>query len=149
MDNTNFVKVFFELPHEWHGYSTESLYTKKISGNEYSVENIPFFIKGISLNDIISVKKVNDGRLFFKEVVKYQGHSTYRIILKSGGDIRIINSWRDLKSLGCTYEKGQENLFTIDVPSEADIYKAYDLLEKGEKMGIWHFEEGHCGHLLT
>ena len=42
----------------------------------------------------------------------------------------------------------EKNMFllAVDVPPDTDINVVYTLLDKGEKDGIWSFEEGHCGH---
>jgi hypothetical protein len=32
------------------------------------------------------------------------------------------------------------------VPPDVDIFKVYDLLERGLDEEAWTFEEGHCGH---
>jgi len=53
-----------------------------------------------------------------------------------------------MERLGCTYENANSRLLSIDVPPSVDIYKAYSLLELGEKEGVWDFEEAHCGHPL-
>ena len=39
-------------------------------------------------------------------------------------------------------------LYAVDVPESEDIYAAYEVLKKGEREGIWLFEEGHVGHKL-
>jgi hypothetical protein len=64
------------------------------------------------------------------------------------GDEQWIPYWQRLEELGCTYERGTARLFAVDVPSTADIHKAYELLDAGEKAGVWGFQEAHCGHAL-
>ena len=58
-----------------------------------------------------------------------------------------LESWKPLEKLGCTFEQGP--VVSVDVPEDANIYKVYDLLDAGERSGVWEFEEGHCGHLLA
>ena len=36
----------------------------------------------------------------------------------------------------------------IDVPAETDIFQAYKLLEAGEEVDLWEFEEGKCAHKI-
>ena len=56
--------------------------------------------------------------------------------------------WMPLEKIGCSYEKGYNRFYSMDVPIGTDIYKAYSLLEDGEKNEIWEFEEGNVGHKL-
>jgi hypothetical protein len=57
-------------------------------------------------------------------------------------------AWEHLATLGCTYERATQRLISVDVPPTTDIYRAYDLLEDGERNQVWNFEEAHCGHPL-
>lgn len=85
----------------------------------------------------------------FVEVVSRGGHSTYRIFVEEETDEARFNEHRQpLEALGCTFERGDEKFLAVDVPKDADIYAAYELLERGEDEGVWAFEEGHCGHNL-
>jgi hypothetical protein len=56
-----------------------------------------------------------------------------------------------MKAMGCDWERtnfrGGE-LYALDIPPEVDIYKIYDVLEKGQREGSWLFEEGYVGHPL-
>lgn len=142
-------KVYFLLDNkEWHGYSSESLWAKNVENNHYLVMNVPFYLKGLSLYDIISVENKED-RLYFKSLIKMGDHSTYRIILNNTTSEDIFEKyWKPLEEKGCTYEKAKNSFYAIDVPPFADIYKVYNLLENGERNSIWEFEEGNCEHTL-
>jgi hypothetical protein len=86
----------------------------------------------------------------FEEVVFCGGHSTYRIFVEEEADeARFNEHWQPLEALGCTFERGDEKFLAVDVPKDADIYAAYELLERGEVEGVWAFEEGHCGHEIN
>jgi hypothetical protein len=61
-----------------------------------------------------------------------------------------------MQSLGCTYESssidtklGTKKLYSVDVPASSDIYMIYNILEEGERNGVWMFQEGHVGHELN
>ena len=147
--NKERVKVWFDLENDWHEQETESLWAIRSNNNTFEIENVPFYVKGVSFRDIISAKKTDD-RLIFESVLFKSGHSTYRIILNSNvGEDAFLNYWNSLEKIGCTYEKAWIGFYAIDVPSTTDIYEAYKLLEFGEKNDIWDFEEGDCGHQLN
>lgn len=133
-------KVFISLN---NNTKTESVWVLK-KGDFYIVRNIPFFAKGIALDDLIMVDE-HENMKFYKKTVYFSGNSTYRIF--TNNDIDSFDFfWKILEAFGCTYEKATENLFAINVPPSADIYKVYGVFELGEKKKVWEFEEGFCGH---
>lgn len=143
------VKVFIQLePADWHSYKTESVWARPVSDGLYRIRNAPFYAMGVSNEDIVRAS-LREGDLFFQGVERRGCHSTYRFFTMDGiGDEQWIPYWQPLEELGCTYERGTARLFAVDVPPTADIYKAYELLEAGEKAGVWGFQEAHCGHVL-
>lgn len=144
------VKIFFPIESkEWHGFSSESMWAKKVEDNHYVIMNVPFYLKNIGLYDIVSTENENDGKLEFKSVIKRSGHSTYRIITNSAISENLFEKyWMPIEEKGCTYEKAKSNFYAIDVPPNSDIYQVYELLESGESNNVWEFEEGFCGHKL-
>lgn len=133
---------------EWHGYATETLWAAQTAPERFRLENSPFFAKGISYQDEVTVR-TNGNESVFEAVAIRGGHSTYRVMIdRTVTDEVIQRYWEPLEKLGCTYEGREEKmrLWAIDVPPEADIHLVYRLLEKGEGDGVWSFEEGHCGH---
>lgn len=152
----NLVKISFELNSEdWHGEYVETLWAEPIaggSGSAYILRNTPYYVRGISFMDVVRVIK-QDRLLRFLDVIEHAGHSTYRIISADRNSFK--NLWCKLELLGCSYEstiqrtsEGNRDLYAVDVPKEADIYKVYQILEEGKARGVWIFEEGHCGHLV-
>lgn len=144
-------KVLIELdPAAWHGCATERVWAEKVGRDRYRVLNIPIFADGSSFLDVVVARPNADGALVLSAVSLRGGHSTYRVFPKvplERDEFR--NSWAALERLGCRYEEGlRGKLLAVDVPSAADIYEVYGLLQKGEDAGVWEFEEGHCGHSL-
>ena len=145
-----FRKVTFVLdPEEWHGYKTETVWAEAVATDRYRLRNTPFFAKGVSVEDVVRVRR-QDGALFFDAVSISSGHSTYRVVVDKATESDVLEEyWLPLQTLGCTYESAEMNvlLLAVDIPPDVDIYAAYALLEKGESDSVWYFEEGHCGHL--
>ncbi|WP_275761254.1 DUF4265 domain-containing protein [Ralstonia pseudosolanacearum] len=141
-------KVVVSLPEDaWHKFSSELLWAEALGDGTMRVLNTPFFAKGLSYGDVISIKVESDG-IFFNSVVSSGGHSTYRLILNESIDDAIFKGrWNDLAELGCTYESfllGVACMYAIDVPPSVDVIKVYSLLEAGENDEIWDFDEGNC-----
>ncbi len=144
------VKIWFELDSsEWHCHGSETLWASPIVASEsrlFQIANSPFFVRGISYLDIVQATKTkNDQILDFVEVVQRGGHSTYMLLMQ-----RRNSYWSMLKTMGCSYESmhvdlsmGRRLLFSVDVPPLAHVHEVYEILERGERDGVWVFQEGY------
>jgi hypothetical protein len=146
MNSTNQVKVKFQVdPNDQRGVKTESLWAEKTESGRYRILNSPFFLFGISAEDVVEAEEAEDG-LGFRRVVFRGGHSTYRIFLQGsrtikGNDFRTY--WEPISALGATFENADDHFVAIDIPPGKDVAAIYRLLEKGEQDDIWAFEEVH------
>jgi hypothetical protein len=142
------VKIVFNLPEMAAPLATESLWAERIGANLYRLRNVPFYLYGVSEQDIVRAEET-DGQLLVSAIVDRGGHSTYRIFLpEQTSEEQFSGDWVPLHELGCTYERATRRLIAVDVPPHADVYAVYEALELGEKDRRWEFEEGHCGHPL-
>ncbi|MGO4361688.1 MULTISPECIES: DUF4265 domain-containing protein [unclassified Terrabacter] len=127
-DVERLYKVAFDLPENlarWARASTERLWTEKTPVRmESRVCNVPFYVKGIALGDIVRVRADNERReLVFEEFVAPSGHSTVRLIILDKTELDRIGSL--LKKFECAWEvDGSGILWAIDVPPAV----AYDTL---------------------
>src|SRR5690242_15182828 len=84
MSRSKRAKVFFELESDQEGYppvSSEFLWCIPTGHGTYIIDNIPFFVRDVSLEDEISAKKA--GRvLWFSRLLKKSRNSTVRILLR-------------------------------------------------------------------
>src|SRR5262245_3626053 len=80
-----YVRIRFELEepdeHGWPPAGAETLWAQRVGDNEYEIDNIPFYVRGVSAGDIVSVSE-KEGALVFQSVLKDSGHSTIRVIIK-------------------------------------------------------------------
>jgi hypothetical protein len=138
-------KIVVKLdPNAWHGHATETLWAEKVGQGRYRLRSVPYFARGLSVEDIVNTEKEED-RDVITNVSIHGGHSTYRMFLAtdiSPESSAFIDHWRALSALGCTFERASQHLFAVDVPSAADIRRVYELLSRGEGDGVWEFEEG-------
>jgi Domain of unknown function (DUF4265) len=148
------VKIRFEVdPKDWHGHGGEFLWASPADSarGEFEVLNSPFYARGVSFKDVVKASPSGDGRTFeFERVIRRSGHSTYRLLVEPGAP-NFQTYWAMLEQRGCSYESGPIDMnigrrdhYSIDVPPSADIHEIYRLLEKGERDGVWDFEEGHA-----
>jgi len=142
------VKIVFNLPGNSGAIATESLWAERLSANLYRLRNVPFYLSGVSEQDVVKAEE-KGGRLLVTGIVDRGGHSTYRIFLSERtSEEQFLRDWVPLRELGCTYERATQRLVAIDVPPHADVYAVYETLEIGEREHPWEFQEGHCGHPL-
>jgi hypothetical protein len=154
------VIVTFNLDHEdWHGRPSEGLWAEPIagatSGSALRLENSPFFVRGVSYQDVVRAVRRRDGPgLAFAGVVDRGGHSTYMLLVPPT-HADFATYWQKLQELGCTHESkklrvslGERILYSVDVPPRADIAEVRSTLEDGERKNVWMFQEGHVGHRL-
>lgn len=152
MASSKMVKVLFDTDRKaWHRMTAERLWATPVGISLYRLENSPLYAYGVSYWDIVVARQDAEGDLHFSAVHERGGHSTYRVVLEgSASKADFERYWMRMERLGCTYESSRdpENAFSIDVPPKSDVHAVYALLEKGEREGVWEFEEGHCGHPL-
>lgn len=142
---TSRVRVIFELNGE-AGVSAETMHAVSSPDGLFMLDNSPFYAYGISFGDIFEAQQ-KEGALYFQEVIRRGGHSTYRVKLQVGAAHEdFMRAWDELQRLGCSFEGTGGNsrrLYAIDVPPEADVVAVYNYLQQQEDKGIWEFEEAH------
>lgn len=141
-DKDVFAKIHFRLTKDEYGYPPddwESLWGIKTGTDRYRIDNIPFFIRGVSLGDVVfAINK--DGRRLFDHIEIPSSNSVVRTILfdlKETVDLR-----RSMEELGCASEASHiEGLLAFDVPESASLDKVLSFLQNGEEKGLWEYEE--------
>jgi len=121
-------------PEKW-----ESLWAMPLGGKRFRIDNIPFYAKNLSCDDIIEVNKKGD-ELIFSRLIQPSENSTIRLVIYDLRDEKCIR--RSLLDLGCSIEgTGTPGLIAVNVP-RASIARAINFLNDafaGEKLD---FEEG-------
>src|SRR5262245_5377260 len=82
-NGSQLVKINFPLPAEdqAQGVEAENLWAEPLGGNRFRIDNVPFYVYGISSEDVVVANEL-EGRLRFQEVASRGGHSTYRVLVK-------------------------------------------------------------------
>ena len=147
MADQEFVKIAFELDQDEDGYppdTTETLWAVPLDQpGTYRVDNIPFYIKGISSDDVIRAEE-RDGQLQFWHLVTASGNSVFRLCIF---DQSLVQSARDrFRALGCPSELYSPRMFAIEVPAAVDFKPIAELMEQGVKDGRWEYEDGVVRH---
>lgn len=143
-------KIGFKLDRDEHGYPPadwEWMWASRVSGTTFKIDNIPFFAKGVSCEDIVTAEQ-SAGGLIFKELFQPSGHSTVRIVIyQEGRDERrvaaIVQEIRQsLRNMGCTTELSHiPNLIAVDIPPNVTYESVSAFLSEQEKDGLLEYEE--------
>jgi len=147
-DGRRYVKVVFAVEGE-PTVTSESMWTELLPDGTYQLKNIPAWVSGVSLDDIVDGSRLG-AEVWFKAVRRRGRHSTYRVAFQDPKGLQAPQPEFDaLKSLGCGFERVSQRLVALDVPADADADAVYGLLEDGMAGGRWWFDELHAGHPLS
>ena len=150
MSDDNLKKITFELDQDENGYPPdkwESLWASDEGEGLYRVDNIPFYVYGISSGDLISAKD-DDGELIFTKLVQPSSNTVFRLYVSDAAAMQTI---RDrFQALGCESELSNlPKLVAVEVPGNVSFAPVAAFLEQGEESGQWKYDEGVFRHQLT
>jgi len=145
MDKDKFYKILFRQLDEDNEIVNESIWAKKV-GDNFQLENIPFYIKSVAFKDIVKGEIIND-ELLATEIVEESGHSTIRIYFhKHFNKIALVR--KKLEKMGCDSEiSNNPRIVAVDIPKNVDYCKIQEYLQKGENESHWEYEEGCLAHI--
>lgn len=135
-------KVGFRLASDADGYPPadwEHLWARAVGHDRYVIDNTPFFVRGISFGDVVDTERVS-GHLVFRQLVEPSPHSTLRVILFRKD---LVARFRhQMRELGCATELSHvPGLIAIDVPPGVPLETVRQVLDAGEEVGDWEYEE--------
>lgn len=140
-DDAKYEKVFFPLHKDADGYPPddwETLWAYEVGDGLYSLDNVPFFARGVSWGDVVSVEREGD-ELHFKDVVRPSAHSVLRVIVFDQSKVGEVHE--ALQQMNCDTEQSHiPSLLTVDVPPSVDLSEVRAFLDKGEAEGRWEYE---------
>ncbi|MBJ6801134.1 DUF4265 domain-containing protein [Geomonas propionica] len=132
------AKVLFRVFNDDGTAEVETLWATKLDGDNYRLENSPFYAYGVSWQDIIFAPFDQDeGFPSFQSVVTKSGHRTVRVVFQSpvedGNNTQQI--LQTLVDLGCTYEGANNSYVAVDVPPTSDFEAVCNFLT--ERAATW------------
>jgi hypothetical protein len=108
-------------------------------GDNFKVDNVPFFAPNLALDDIVSVE-LDDGVLYFDKLVTPSGHSTLQIIFFKEKEIpRVLDL---LVAFGCSWEgMAKRPYYAVDIPPSTDYETIRSFLLGELEAGVLDFKE--------
>lgn len=142
LSDHQFRKIMFRLQKDADGYppdDRETLWAYEVEPGLYSIDNLPFFVRGVSWGDVVSAESV-DNELHFKKVVRPSDHSVLRVIVYDSQKVNDMHEALHRMNLG-TEQSHLPSLLAVDVPPTVELDKIIAFLEEGEADGRWTYEE--------
>jgi hypothetical protein len=140
------VKLQFDLLPDAYGYppaTSESMWAVPLGHSHFRLDNIPFFVCGVSCFDTVSAQREANGLLKYDQLLESGGHSTLRVIFHDNANDprplqeKVHELRNRLRKVGCSSEQSHiPGLISIDIPPEVDITEARLILEAGERQQL-------------
>jgi hypothetical protein len=148
------VEIWFRIEKDDSGYPKtkewEQLLARPLSErvDYFQIASIPFYLKNISLGDIVRTKM--EGKIFeFDAVLDRSGHNTYRLLLKTTNPDDPDFTTNELLEKGLSVEQQHGDFFAVDVPPSIDqqAIDAYSVAES--ESGRWDMQDGYLHTIKT
>jgi hypothetical protein len=142
------IRVHFPIAQDEDGYppvALESLWAATCNQSGlWRIENIPFFARAATLDDVISVRFGEDGH-WFDGLVHQSGNSLLRVSFE---DRSIADTLAcRLEDLGCAIERiSAYNIFAVSVPPAVALHDVRALLGEALSTGEVDYEEAILRH---
>lgn len=122
----------------------ESIWAVPVAGG-YKIDNIPFYVREVACEDVVSVDIDTDGVLHFKALVTASEHSTVRLWFANEGDV--IGVRESLRNMGCSSEVDLSRLVAVDIPPSIPYERIRVYLDKLESEAVLEYEEACLGQI--
>jgi hypothetical protein len=141
------ARVRFELSRDEKGSrpaASETLWAIPTSvPGHYRIDNIPFFVVGVSVGDVV-LAEPNERTLEFVRVVEKSGHRSLGLRYRSD-QVRSAVRTR-LTEMGCDVERGDTpKVLAVDIPPAVSLDEVTALLAGLEEIGELSFYENDVG----
>ena len=137
------VEIVFPVEQQDEQYppvSTESLWCIPVDEvNAYRVDNIPFYVREISLGDLVEAGKVA-GSIVFQRLLAKAPNSTVRVFVYDTDSVDVVQD--RLHALGCSTERSDiPGLISVSIPNSTDVTMVLSFLDLETANGAIGFEE--------
>lgn len=125
-----FRKMEFRLQvsEDWPPVSSETLWVETLDEGNFRVDNPPYFVRDLAVDDVVEGAETDGPFLTFIEKVASGGHSTVWVITLDKAD----KAWliESMRSEGCFVEVSPwPSLMTLDVPTKIALEKVRRILQ--------------------
>jgi len=118
------AKVLFRVPEEDGSANVETLWAFSLGGDEYQLDNLPFYAYAVSAGDVVHAPfDEAEGFPTLVRVVRKSGNRTVRVIFDErpapGNQTeRVLN---ELVAVGCSYEGASGTYLAVNIPATVKL----------------------------
>lgn len=141
-----YVRVLFKLEKEEEDYPPvdyERLWARPLGEGLFEIDNIPFFVRDISVGDVVAAQQ-GEEEAVFSALVRESGSSTLRVIVFD--PTHVENVRRRLQEFGCSTELNVSKMLGVDVPAQVDLQAVRAWLMEKQSSGTLEFEDACIRH---
>jgi Domain of unknown function (DUF4265) len=145
----DWVEVWFMIEKDADGYpeskSWEGLWSSP-ENRGFKVQSVPFYLKNVSRGDVVLAEQ--DGFLRFTQMVKHNGHNTYRLLMHEASLKQVKETMSALESRGLTVELNEAGiLIAVDVPPSVPQQEIDSYLISNKEEGRWEMQDGYLNSI--
>ena len=143
-DESNLVKVHFDLQEPEMGVGGESLWAAEVGPNLYELRNSPWHVRTVNWLDVVEASPEAEGKLpEFVTVHKRSGHRTIHFYVFDTGQSSKQEILDTCNQLGATYEGMDDRMYALDFAPEIDIAPAIEYLEslQDRELMTWRLND--------
>ena len=120
--------------------SKEIIFGKEISNGKYVIENIPLYTKNLALGDILLAERLDDGKLYFEDLLETSENSTVRVIFFNYDETIVLNFLKEMEKCGVNWVGFiGGSYYSMNINKELDYKPIKNFLE--QNRGIIDYEE--------
>ena len=139
-----FTKLLVDVTMQDGTHEIESVWARPV-GENFSIENIPFYAVGLALGDVVSVSIDPDGAKRYQHLVTPSGHSTLQVVVFDRKGVEAVRE--RLKTMGCASELSDlPTLIAVDVPANIEYGPIRDWLDSLERAETASYREACLAH---
>jgi Domain of unknown function (DUF4265) len=127
-------QLVFDLPTEsptWPPVSSERVWGAKTAVKfQLAVRNIPFFVRGVALGDVVRAHPDHERQeIVFDEVVTESGHSVFHLLIRDADQQPAVEE--QLRRLGLAWEAAADPQYlAVDVRPDQDWMAVREALQR-------------------
>jgi len=138
----NSVRITFRLDRDEDGYPPsdwERLWATRLPDGSYEIDNLPFYVRDISLGDRVSAKYIS-GELHFEKLLIPSRNSIVRVLVKRTDQVEFFRA--ALRAMGVESEVSDlPRMFAALLPPDINVHKVLEFLDERADSGEISFEE--------
>lgn len=139
-----FTKLFVDVTMHDGTQEIESVWARPV-GENFSIENIPFYATDLALGDVVSASIDPDGGKRYQRLVTPSGHSTLQVVVFDRNGVEAVRE--KLRTMGCASELSDlPTLIAVDVPADVEYEPIRDWLDSLERAETASYREACLAH---